>query len=217
MGGRQESTWRKDLLPQHVRVLPLSTRAPSQIQEQSYRAKQFAFPISWGCHGSRAPSPRWDPGGGGTAVFPTQTFLLPSLCSFTLQWEKAAPVLSPLSSRRSRRSARLRQNVFGKAKQEAAGIQGPSHGVASWMEGSGSDSQGFCSKIQRFSSALGTMLPSSAPQSPSGRASEGAKHQSGLRAASSSCLPQTNPETPTSPLCLSIHSPPNPAFGTHKF
>lgn len=200
---------RAHLAAEHAR--PLSN--PGAVLQ----SKAVRFPDFLGLPQEPSAFTMMGPGRGGIAVFPTQTFLLPSPCSFTLQWEKAAPVLSPLSSRRSRRSARLRQNVFGKAKQEAAGIQGPSHGVASWTEGSGSDSQGFCSKTQRFSSALGTMLPPSAPQSPSGRASGGAKHQSGLRAASLSCLPQTNPKTPTSPLCPSIHSPPNSAFGTHKF
>lgn len=188
---------------------------PSQIQERSYRAKQFAFLISWPCRESRAHSPRRDLG---IAVFPHKPFTFP-VPAPSRSSGKSRFCPSPTFIQEEPQQRWLRQNVFGKAKQEAAKIRGLGHGVVSRQGPEGCVVAGglrkrrprLCSnkgQIQHFPSAFGTALPPSAPQPPTSRASEGAKrarHQSDLRAASSSCLPKTNPETLAPPLCPLIH------------
>lgn len=107
---------------------------PSKIQEPSHGAKQCALPISWDCPKSQVILPPRDLQ---IAVFPPQpsTFTVPAP-SRSSGKSRFCPF--PLSSRRSHSSVSS-GSIFGKAKLEAARIQGLSHGVLSWMEGTRSD------------------------------------------------------------------------------
>lgn len=192
----------------HLKLLPLSAHAPLKSRggptEQSSLLSQFlgaATRAKRVCHDGT-----WGP------LFPHTNLLSSQSLAPSRSSGKSCFCPFPTFIQEEPQQRQLRQNVFGKAKQEAAArIRRLSHGAVSGTEGSGSDGRGFAAikdKIQCFSSALGAMLLPSAPQSPLSRASEGAKrarHQSDLRAASSSCLPKTNPETPAPPLCPSIH------------
>lgn len=112
------------------RSIPSS--CPSKIQEPSHGAKQFALPISWDCPKSQVILPLRDLE---IAVSPPQpsTFPVPAP-SHSSGKSRFCPF--PLSSRRSHSSS---GSIFGKAKLEAVRIQGLSHGVLSWMEGTRSD------------------------------------------------------------------------------
>lgn len=221
MGRRQGSTRHKDLLPQHVHILPLSTHAPLKCRsgptEQSSSLSRFPGAATgaehlrhdgtwgWGWRKNRC-LPH-------TNLSPSQFLLLHAPVGKSC----SCPFPTFIQEEPQQRSAQAERLWKSKARSSwdsGAGARGGVVDGGIWKR-----QPKFCSKMQWFSSALGMMLPPSAPQSLSGRASEGAKHQmvQNLRAASSSRLPQTNPETPTSPLCPSIHSPPSPALGTHKF